>query len=121
MTSQALRSGVLVSCVLLSGSLLAQGIRTLSEPAEIRRTVGPTRGRDVNVTLDVKYADNEIDNPATGGRDKVHLRSYNGALVGPTIRVHPGDTLNVRLANNLPNPDPSCQAVEHDPDIPNCF
>jgi len=121
MKLQVLCSGLLGSCVLLSGSGLAQSIRTLSEPAEIRRTMGPVRGRDVNVTLDVRYADNEIDNPSTGGRDRVHLRSYNGALVGPTIRVHPGDTLNVRLMNSLPNPDPSCLASEDNPNIPNCF
>src|ERR1700743_17521 len=31
----------------------------------------------------------------------VHLRSYNGALVGPTLVAKPGDTLEVTLNNNL--------------------
>lgn len=32
----------------------------------------------------------------------VELRSYNGGLVGPTIRAKPGDTLYIRLTNRLP-------------------
>lgn len=31
----------------------------------------------------------------------VHLRSYNGKLVGPTLRVHPGDTMYITLTNHL--------------------
>ena len=30
------------------------------------------------------------------------LRSYNGRLVGETIRASPGDTLYLRIENNLP-------------------
>jgi FtsP/CotA-like multicopper oxidase with cupredoxin domain len=36
----------------------------------------------------------------------VTLRSYNGALVGPTIRLKPGDTLNLTLHNHLPKETP---------------
>jgi FtsP/CotA-like multicopper oxidase with cupredoxin domain len=36
----------------------------------------------------------------------VTLRSYNGALVGPTIRLKPGDTLNLTLHNRLPKETP---------------
>ncbi|CAN5419369.1 hypothetical protein BH10PSE6_BH10PSE6_05050 [soil metagenome] len=32
----------------------------------------------------------------------VELRSYNGKLVGSTIRAQPGDTLYIRLTNKLP-------------------
>ena len=46
--------------------------------------------------LRVSYAGNVI------GEDKVYLRSYNGNLVGPTIRASPGDTIRVHLANELP-------------------
>ena len=45
--------------------------------------------RDLDVTLEVKYATHEI------AGCKVDHRSYNGLLVGPTLRVKPGDTLNV--------------------------
>ncbi len=49
----------------------------------------------VTVTLTVKYGDNKIaDCP-------VHLRSYNGKLVGPTLRARPGDTLRITLVNTL--------------------
>jgi FtsP/CotA-like multicopper oxidase with cupredoxin domain len=59
-----------------------------------------TSGREVRVELVAQYADNMISN------DKVHLRSYNGALVGPTIRARAGDTLNIHLVNRLP-PNPA--------------
>jgi FtsP/CotA-like multicopper oxidase with cupredoxin domain len=31
------------------------------------------------------------------------LRTYNGAIVGPTIRAKPGDTIHLRLINRLPS------------------
>ncbi|WP_211695312.1 multicopper oxidase family protein [Mycobacterium spongiae] len=37
----------------------------------------------------------------------MRLRSFNGAVVGPTLRAKPGDTLQIALVNALPvNPDP---------------
>lgn len=54
------------------------------------------KDREVNTTLTVEYADHEIAGCMT------HLRRYNGALVGPTFRVKPGDTLNINLKNMLP-------------------
>lgn len=51
------------------------------------------------LTLEVKYADKYI------GGDRVHLRSYDGQLVGPTLRLRPRDVLRVHLVNSL-NPDP---------------
>lgn len=33
------------------------------------------------------------------GDDPVFLRSYNGRLVGPTLRARPGDTIRIRLEN----------------------
>jgi L-ascorbate oxidase len=73
----------------------------------------------VRVTLEINYAENTIPNPTTGNLDKVRLRSYNGDLVGPTIRANPGDTLRVRLQNNLPA-EP-CIHPEGTHNIPNCF
>jgi hypothetical protein len=54
-------------------------------------------------TLEVQYADNFVSGCAA------HLRSYNGKLVGDTIRIHPGEQLFIRLDNELPsttNPHP---------------
>jgi FtsP/CotA-like multicopper oxidase with cupredoxin domain len=39
------------------------------------------------------------------GDDPVRLRSYNGELVGPTLRARPGDTLRITLDNRLPEVD----------------
>src|SRR5438045_1624149 len=37
----------------------------------------------------------------------VTLRTYNGRLVGPTLRVKPGDVMNVTLDNKLPAETPN--------------
>ncbi len=47
------------------------------------------------VTLTAQKAKNRI------GADPVFLRSYNGNLVGPTLRVRAGDTLKISLKNRL--------------------
>lgn len=78
--------------------------------------------------LDVVYTDGQIFNPATGRYDKVHLRSYNGTdvdptvpYVSPTIEVVPGDTIRINLNNKLPA-DPSCgPMLGHMPNKPHCF
>tara|TARA_R110002073_G_scaffold73085_17_gene178873 strand:- start:23259 stop:25478 length:2220 start_codon:yes stop_codon:yes gene_type:complete len=36
------------------------------------------------------------------GSHRVRLRTYNGSLVGPTLRAKPGDVLEIRLRNLLP-------------------
>ncbi len=50
----------------------------------------------LETTLEVKYAKNRIADC------EVNLRSYNGKLVGPTLRAKPGDTIRIKLINNLP-------------------
>ena len=68
-------------------------------------------GRGVlQTTLVVTYGNNRI------GKDRVFLRSYNGFLVGPTLRVQPNDRLSIRLLNDLP-PEPFAPP-EHDINIP---
>lgn len=49
----------------------------------------------LNTSLRVFKADNEI------GDASVHLRSYEGRLLGPTFRIKAGDTLNVTLVNDI--------------------
>jgi FtsP/CotA-like multicopper oxidase with cupredoxin domain len=46
----------------------------------------------------------QYTNPDTTtiGGCPVHLRTYNGQLVGPTLRVRPGDVLDIDLDNQLP-------------------
>jgi FtsP/CotA-like multicopper oxidase with cupredoxin domain/peroxiredoxin len=86
---------------------LVQTVRTnmleLRRTAAMRSTVpfmNPPEVRSTNgvltVTLRVNYASNHI------GSDPVYLRNYNGRLTGPTLRVHPGDTIRLKLVNDLP-------------------
>lgn len=46
----------------------------------------------------------------------VELRSYNGNLIGSTIRAKPGDTLYIRLINKLPNVAHPHPQVPHAPE-----
>ncbi len=55
----------------------------------------PPTAPGLDVALRVEMAHNTI------GADPVHLRSYNGKLVGPTLRVKRGQTLRVTLDNRL--------------------
>ena len=82
-------AGVIFALGLAVSSGRAQPVaRLLTEPSELEIERSPMRGgSDLFAELELVYADNEIFNPATGSTDKVRLRSYNGKLVGPTIRM----------------------------------
>lgn len=54
----------------------------------------------LNTTLIVTFTDNT---QTYIGPCPVTLRSYNGQLVGPTLRVKPGDTIQIQLENQLPD------------------
>ena len=62
----------------------------LVQPATIRAGAG-------HFDLNVQFARNRL------GNDEVELRSYNGRLVGPTIRVRAGESIALTLNNQLPN------------------
>ena len=53
------------------------------------------QGGTLNATLTLGYSYTTIAGCA------VHLRTYNGALVGPTLRVTPRATMNVALQNRI--------------------
>jgi FtsP/CotA-like multicopper oxidase with cupredoxin domain len=68
----------------------------LVEP-EVRRSAGGV----LETELRVDYAYRDL------GGYRLNMRSYEGGSPGPTLRVRPGDTLRIRLVNDLPpNPDP---------------
>jgi FtsP/CotA-like multicopper oxidase with cupredoxin domain len=68
----------------------------LIEP-EVRHSVNG----ELRTSLQVRYAYKDI------GGYRLHLRSYEGTIPGPTLRVRAGDVLRIRLINDLPpNPDP---------------
>ena len=67
----------------------------LLEP-EIRRSVNG----ELSTTLRAAYAYRDV------GGFRLYVRSYEGGSPGPTLRMKPGETLKVRLVNDLPpNPD----------------
>jgi len=109
------RAGVGIALALpWAGCFLSQSstVPDVSEPSQEGGPSGNGFGpivrarnqREVEVELVARYADNKI------GTAPVRLRSYNGGLVGPTLRLRPGDTLNVHLINRLP-PAPSAPTV----------
>jgi len=68
-----------------------------------REYVNPPEDKSVKgalqTTLAVQYTD---PNTTTIGGCGVTLRSYNGQLVGPTLRVRAGDVMNILMDNRLP-------------------
>jgi FtsP/CotA-like multicopper oxidase with cupredoxin domain len=68
----------------------------LIQPEERRSANGELR-----TTLRVGYTYKDI------GGYRLSLRSYEGTIPGPILRLRPGDVLGIRLINSLPpNPDP---------------
>lgn len=76
-------------------NLKKYGLKPFQNPDVIHSKNG-----ELVTTLSVEYSDHTI-----GGCD-THLRTYNGKMVGPTLRLKPGDTLRVKLQNNMPPCDP---------------
>jgi len=61
----------------------------------------------LDVTLRFQYARLSLNGKA------VMLRTINGAIPGPTLRVRVGDTLRVRVVNDLPANPAVSEAVQH--------
>jgi FtsP/CotA-like multicopper oxidase with cupredoxin domain len=57
---------------------------------------------ELNTTLRMHYAYKDI------GGHRLYMRTYEGTIPGPTLRVKPGDVLRIKLINDMPpNRDPS--------------
>jgi FtsP/CotA-like multicopper oxidase with cupredoxin domain len=72
-------------------SLAAAMDQPLVEP-EVRRSVNGV----LSTTLRVGYVYRQI------GGVRLYVRSYEGGSPGPTLRMKPGDTLRIKLINDLP-------------------
>ena len=91
-------------------------------------TARPHAGQSRNYDLFVSFTDGYIRNPAQGRPDAVRLRSYRGTnvdpahpYVAPTIEATPGDTVRIKLHNQLPD-DPNCaNQAAADINTPHCF
>lgn len=103
-----------------SDTVSGQSQSILKNPTELKSLKNAARGGDQNFNIEIKYALSKIFNPSSGKFDTVNLRNYNGELVGPSMRVQPGQLLRINLINNLPANDPTCKSNE-DMDIPHCF
>ena len=68
----------------------------LVEP-ELRRSVGG----ELRTTLQLRYAYKDV------GGSRLYMRTYEGMIPGPTLRLNRGDVLRIKIVNDLPpNRDP---------------
>lgn len=82
------------------------------QPATIRSVDGL-----LQTTMQVLIATNTIKDRATGKFASIETPTYNGTLIGPTLKVKPGDTIKIDLVNDLPR-NPTVQRMggfPHDP------
>jgi FtsP/CotA-like multicopper oxidase with cupredoxin domain len=73
---------------------------------EVRRSVNG----ELVTTLRLQYAYKDV------GGYRLFMRSYEGTIPGPTLRLKPGDVLRIKLINDLPpnrEPAPASHAVPH--------
>ncbi|HEX2190282.1 MAG TPA: multicopper oxidase family protein, partial [Longimicrobiaceae bacterium] len=89
------------------------GNQPFRNPPEIRSANGA-----LGTTLEVRYTD--PDSTSIAGCP-VTLRTYNGQLVGPTLRVKPGDVMNLVLDNRLPRETPDEVAAQVAQEAANAF
>jgi FtsP/CotA-like multicopper oxidase with cupredoxin domain len=110
-----LPSAVLVTGMALPAlaqvEMLSQTVPAKPRPLPELKTLR-SAGEALPVKLTLDYSRHKI------GEDFVYLRSYNEKLAGPTLRVRPGQVLNVRFENKLPCLSGSCPcqkgpALEH--------
>ncbi len=71
----------------------------------------------LSTTLEVTISTNSVVDVDTGLQKVIETPTYEGRLIGPTLRVKPGDRLAIEVVNNLPpNPEQSRQgAFPHEP------
>ncbi|WP_051340797.1 multicopper oxidase family protein [Azospirillum halopraeferens] len=86
--------------------------------AVVRMVPGGEALLDLNVVLSNPET-TRIFNPSTNSYDKVSLRTYNGKLVAPTIRVQPGETVRINLNNRLKAE--TCVVPDGNINTPHCF
>jgi FtsP/CotA-like multicopper oxidase with cupredoxin domain len=81
----------------LQNLINTQGLKDFVNPPE---PTAPPTSPATRLDLVVDYADVDVAGCIT------HLRTYNGNVIGPTIRAKPGDTIHIRLINKLHDPKP---------------
>jgi FtsP/CotA-like multicopper oxidase with cupredoxin domain len=71
----------------------------------------------LRTTLHARLAVNRVQDPTTGDTRAIETPTYEGTIPGPTLRVKPGDMLDLQLVNALPPNPPEQRLGEfpHDP------
>ena len=82
------------SLLLLLVQLVVLVVRAQGDPLTEPRTVASANG-----FLNVTYMDNVLNVVVVPGRPATAARVWNGSFVAPTLRLWPGDTLNLKLVN----------------------
>ena len=92
----------------MGGMMVPGSVAPTAQPKAAQPTVVRSLNGRLDVELVLDYALFKI------GNDQVRLRTYNGHLVGPTLRARAGDTLFVTLRNRLPvEPDTKHEANDY--------
>lgn len=101
--------------------------RVIANPPRLQLLRKAATSREASLDLNVTYTDGQLWNPATQRFDQVRLRSYQGTrvdprvpFVSPLLEVKPGDTIRMKLNNQLPA-DPSCAKPPAGVNTPHCF
>jgi FtsP/CotA-like multicopper oxidase with cupredoxin domain/peroxiredoxin len=71
-------------------------------------------------TLRLGYSEQLIPADIPSGLNKpqrLRLRCYNGNMVGPTLRIRPGDKLAITIENDLPKTEPNGPCMPEPPNI----
>ncbi|MER2514094.1 MAG: multicopper oxidase domain-containing protein [Nitrosomonas ureae] len=122
---------LLIVCILLFGSSFASAGKNhpycAYKPIDIEKygkqsfqnppDLDAQNGR-LETTLTVQYTDPKTTSIAGCG---VRLRSYEGKLVGPTLRVKQGDIVNLLLKNRLPKESPNEIQAQFDQENQNAY
>ncbi|WP_027995804.1 multicopper oxidase family protein [Simplicispira psychrophila] len=97
--------------VLPAALVACGGSNTSGEPGTPETFVEPLRlvARDgvLDYTLRMVYADLHLNGKP------VHLRTYNAMVPAPTLQVRAGETLRIRVVNDLPPNPQSTEPAEH--------
>lgn len=90
------------------GETTSRGSAAWEPAALIEPEIHQSSGGELRTGLAVRYAYHDM------GGYRLHLRTYEGGIPGPTLRVQPGDTLRITLVNELPpNRDPMPREINH--------
>jgi len=106
-------SGSPPRCAYLPIDIDKYGKQPFQNPPDIRAVNGET-----DTTFTVQFTDGKATKL---GGCPLKLRTYDGKLVGPTLRVSQGDVINLMLKNRLPEETPDEIQRQYDQENQNAY